>query len=368
MIICPCSPRKQTFRFPEGRTCFRWFLGLILLASVSCSKPARAKRYIAASRRTYHQARASLLAGEIGNAERLAAKSRDLALKAEAIFPSGPMHDSMEGQLELSQCMAGLFEDPSCSVKMWLKSLATQDFDLLFFVFDHDLFTESFYSARGEEVSARQKEAFQHGFLGSYKRTLQKYGEFFSSWKVDDLETRRDGNRAEVDLHLRLLGNEQWMRFWLERKRKIWMIQDFSVSSDMKSRASEVMAKAAVALGDEVDVVEIFRGKGIFEAFAEAESLNVFDLDSWKNPLVGHYVRSTEPLEMSRNGETIPVPPNTILKVVQQARSDKSLLFVRTTEVSPSKRAIGQVRVENTDYEGTDETSLWGVDSLGVEE
>jgi len=350
------------------KTHLRWLLGLLVLVSASCSKPARAKRYMAGSRRAYHQARASLLAGEMGSAERLAQKSRELALRAEALFPSGPMHDSLKEQVELSRCMAGIFEEPCASVKLWLKSLGTQDFDLLFFVFDHDLFTESFYSARGEEASVEQRKAFEHAFRGAYKRTLQKYGEFLSSWKLDSTDARYEGQDAMVECRLKLLGNEERMRFWLKRKENVWRIRDFSVSSDMTSRASQVMAKAGAALRDEADILDVFSGKGVFEALAEVEEFQDVDLEDWTNPLVGHYVRSTKPLEMSREGQPITVPAQTMLKVVQQDRTDKSRLFVRTNEVNPSERAIGQVRLEDTDYEGTDESSLWGVDSLGVDD
>jgi len=320
------------------------------------------------SRKTYHQARASLLAGDTKHAKLLAEKSRKSARKASELFGASPMRGSLAEQVDLSECMAGLFESPVYAVKLWMNSLKKQDFDLLFYVLDQRFLMDHFFSGREAALSEKERAAVEAAFQGAHKKSLEKYGEFFAAWEVEVKELEHVDNEAVLECCFQLLGKEEKVSFWAYREGLVWRIKDFSVSSDMETRASEILARAGRRVDPDINLVELLRDKGLFETISEVYGEGIQDQEQWRNPLVGHYVRCVEPIELYREGKIVLVPQHTMLKVVQQHKSDKAILFVRTTEVETRDRAIGEVRLEDTDYEGTDETSLWGVDSLGVEE
>ena len=326
----------------------------------SCSRPARARRYIEKSDQAYQQAKAHLSDGDMKKAKGLADRSLALAEKAASLVPEGPLHETIEKKTRTAGFLAGAFEDPVKAFLLWSDSILQGDMDMSLLLFDYRrLLTES-CGDRLAPMSQEKKSQLEEMIARSVVRTISDYSELLANWKTTESKGSVTGEDAVVQCTIQALDRVREMRFWLHRGEGLWKVYDFTVGKD---RVTEDFAAMMGRLDRDEDLVEFFRGKGLFEAFSQIKDATSMDVVYMRKPLIGRYVRAKEPLDATRKGAAEKIEAGALLKVIDQTvgSQGRKELVVRTTEPSISGAAVARVPEDSTVYEGSDENAVWGV-------
>jgi len=336
-----------------------WVLGCLLFFS-SCSKLSRGRRLLSSSRKAYDQARTCLISGDVSKAKEFASRSVQLSEKAEDLLRATPLKDAAAGDVKRSQVLRSAFDGPEGAIRLWFQTTVERDRDLNAYIFDlSDLF-DVVCGAAGEQQLNSERERLRTALLQSYQRTLGTYEDVLSNWEPRNVVTEIEGEHASLQCTFEMANVKNELSIYLRNTDGIWRAHDFATRG---GKATEMATRLLGMVGDGVDLVSFFDGRGLFEALAQVEEIQRFDGLFNERPLIGCYVRTTEDVKLLRGETDECVECGRILKIIDQnwAGSEPGAIMVRTTEADPRESAVGRISLEVAKVVGTDESELWGV-------
>jgi len=335
-------------------------LPILLIAFSSCSRPARARRYLDKSKQAYEEAKSQLLSGNPKTAKPLAAKALVFAQKASSLVPTGPLHESIAKKVQSADHLAGSFEDPVKGLLLWAEAVIDGETTMALLLFDHRRLLSETCPDRLAKLSLEEKSQLEEMLSESLTRTINEYSELLANWSIAESNGSVKGQEATVYCDVYGFDRTRGITFWLHKNDGFWRIYDLTIGKDRMSDDFGTMIKR---LGEDESLVEFFRGKGLFEAFSQIKDASSMDVVYMKKPLIGRYVRATDSIDATRGGIAVTIEEGTLLKVIDQTLGHEGSreIVVRTTEPDVKEAALARVPERMAEYAGSDEDALWGV-------
>lgn len=323
----------------------------------SCSPTDRARKALTASDKAFAQARSCLLSGDNVQARVWAGKSKTFADKAAKILPGGPFKDRMDRQVQLTSALLGAFDDPTQTVKLTFLRLAENDFDLIVFIMNPVGILNTSLKDRNETLSKEERETLDDTIEESTRLAFERYREALMAWNSQSMQSKVEGDRAEVTFAYTIVGSKQDVTFWMMKTQGIWRVEDFTIAG---KRFSGLVTRLAEGLANLKDLTGILKGKDLFTALAQlGQPQDAPELFREKT-LVEHYVRLRSPQTFMKGKETIQLEAGKIVKVIDEWTTD---LLVRTPEADVRASAMAKIPADSVEVVGTDESEMWGTNT-----
>jgi len=343
-----------------------WATLVLLLCCVSCNKTARGRKHLEASKDAYEKAVLSLVGADIATSKSLALQAMQSAQTADKLLTEGAFQDVVSKQKELAIHLAGLFEDPRSSLLVFFDALSANDFDLLMACLDHEYMLQEsrFYELTG--ITPEKKAELNEVFGEAMKQSFVKYAEVLATWNTQGMDVSDlDQGRKRVHFHFKALNADRTLALDMHYDDGYWRLYDFTMGQITATESFKILG---ARMKRDVDLIAFFRDKGLVDAFSEIEDADQIDALFAKSSMIGHYVRTLQPLELihQKSGETILLEKGRIVKIIDQHKMDDVNQYtVRTTEADVRECAAGRVSSENVEDIGTEETEIWG--TLGLD-
>jgi len=341
------------------RTVSATFAVLACLFLLSCNKQAKIRKLTEASKDLLQEARQTLLRKETLQAKTLALKAKKDAERALSLAKGGPHETLVQEQFDKALLFSDLFEKPKAAVRFWFQAMADEDVDIVVELFDTSYILERLGEIRKEKMTPSSMKALYRAFDASCERTADRYADVMIAWHWLDITSEVQGQEAIVKTTFKVAGSPMNMNFWLRKGDGLWRPIDFSLED---RRASDILWDLAVSVNEEMDFADLFRDKGVFEAFSVLREAEKYGRAFLQKPLLGHYVRVLRQVQLERQGKPVLLKEGRILRVMDQlTKEDRPHVMVRTTEADPEEWCTGFIPEEAVEHIGTDETEIWGV-------
>lgn len=338
-----------------------------MLFACGCSKESRGRHSLDVSIKASGQAKDCIIDHDYRSAERWADKAKVYADKAQVLPENHPFHKKTDEQLNLSQLLAGSFDDPESSVKLWWDSIGKDDTKLALAIFD-------VHRTIGDIVPSGSKP-LEDAFTGSLMKLYSQYLQTVSTMSLRTSVPKNDGSgpndpkEAIVDCSLTLpngLVKGANFSIYLYLDDNIWRLYDMSTQfyTGNNTRATEAMRDYAKDASVD-ELLKKFDGKNLMDVFGSLDKLREQSAFLRADRgLVGSYVTLLEPAVLKRGKEEVPYGVGTYLTVISCGEiGGEPSVVVCTNHANDKDKAYGEVKRSLVEDKGNDESNLWGTSS-----